>query len=530
MPDTNITAPAPIAAGILYRADTGRVLLLKRGLGGNHPGTWAFPGGGIEEGESPLEAAIRESREEVAHTPGACLELLGTTPDGVFQVFLCEGEPEFFPQLNAEHDGYVWALPDDLPQPLHPGVADWMQATVADAKPAEADAAAALDEALGVRLNFGDAWAADKATARQMDINGWFEVKANPISKVGVFPYTGRQIPGAPDPNKVYMVLRPAEELGSAETLESLKLIPWIDNHVMLGSEEQGMTPAERKGVQGVTGEDVFFDNGVIYANLKVFSESMANAIDAGKTELSLGYRCKYEASPGEFEGQAYDYVQREIRGNHLALVDAGRMGPEVAVLDGADEPNPSIPEEGAAMAEENKEGGSGLTLEQALKAIEQMAPTFELIKKLAEGQSAAPAPSSDSDPDADPDKDPNAMDNDQSKPDDKKGDQDKPGTGMDAGMTFKSFAAQAARRDRLAVSLSRHIGTFDHAEMTEAEVAAYGVQKLGLSVTPGQEAAALAGYLAAAVDPASKALPTHAQDGAGKKDSFVTRHLSKQE
>ncbi|WP_019573346.1 DUF2213 domain-containing protein [Curvibacter lanceolatus] len=524
-----VTAAAPVAAGILYRADTGRVLLLKRGMGGNHPGTWAFPGGGIEEGESPLEAAIRESREETAHTPAAGLELLGTTPDGVFQVFLCAGEPEFFPTLNAEHDGYVWALPDDQPQPLHPGVADWLTASVADDAPGD-DQVSGMDEALGVRLQIGDAWAADKASARQMDVNGWFEVKANPISKVGVFPYTGRQIPGAPDPNKIYMVYRPAEELASTETLESLKLIPWIDNHVMLGSEEAGMTPAERKGVQGVTGEDVFFEDGVVRANLKVFSESMANAIDAGKTELSLGYRCRYDPTPGEFEGQAYDYVQRDIRGNHLALVDAGRMGPDVAVLDSADEPKPPTPEEGAAMADENKEGGSGLTLEQALKAIEQVMPALKMLQEHAAGKTADPAPSADTDPNADPDKDPNAQDADQDMPEGKKPDQDKPGTGMDSGMTFKSFAAQAARRDRLAVALSKHIGTFDHAEMTESEVAAYGVKKLGLSVAAGQEAAALAGYLAAAVDPASKAVPTHAQDGAVKKSNFVTRHLGKQE
>lgn len=181
-------------------------------------------------------------------------------------------------------------------------------------------------------------------------------------------------------------------------------------------------------------------------------------------------------------------------------------------------------------MADENNEGGSGLTLEQALKAIEQVMPALKMLQEHAAGKTADPAPSADTDPDVDPDKDPNAQDTDQDMPEGKKPDQDKPGTGMDSGMTFKSFAAQAARRDRMASALSKHIGTFDHAEMTEAEVAAYGVKKLGLSVAAGQEAAALAGYLAAAVDPASKAVPTHAQDGAVKKSNFVTRHLGKQE
>jgi SPP1 gp7 family putative phage head morphogenesis protein len=59
---------APVAAGLAVRArDTGRVLMLQRGLDPNDPaaGTWEFPGGGIEDGESPLAAAVREWSEEV---------------------------------------------------------------------------------------------------------------------------------------------------------------------------------------------------------------------------------------------------------------------------------------------------------------------------------------------------------------------------------------------------------------------------------------------------------------------------------
>jgi hypothetical protein len=55
------------------------------------------------------------------------------------------------------------------------------------------------------------------------------------------------------------------------------------------------------------------------------------------------------------------------------------------------------------------------------------------------------------------------------------------------------------AARDRLASSLIRHVGTFDSAEMTAGEVAAYGCKKLGIKAPKGQEGAALAGYLAAA-------------------------------
>ena len=173
-------------------------------------------------------------------------------------------------------------------------------------------------------------------TARKSDVNGWIEIKDNPISKIGVFPYLGRSISADLDPDKTYMVLRPPEELSKPETIESFKLVPWIDEHVMLGPPESGMTAPELKGIEGVTGENVYFDiaSGRLLSNIKVFSNNLDELIKGGKRELSMGYRCRYEISSGVWNGQRYDAIQRDIRGNHLALVQEGRMGPDVAVLD----------------------------------------------------------------------------------------------------------------------------------------------------------------------------------------------------
>ena len=44
----------------------GKYLLCKRGPGGNCPFLWEFPGGKIEEGETPFEAVIREIKEELS--------------------------------------------------------------------------------------------------------------------------------------------------------------------------------------------------------------------------------------------------------------------------------------------------------------------------------------------------------------------------------------------------------------------------------------------------------------------------------
>ena len=58
--------PKLVAAGLAVQAkDTGRFLMLQRALEDkNEGGTWEFPGGKLEDGETPVEAAKREWEEE----------------------------------------------------------------------------------------------------------------------------------------------------------------------------------------------------------------------------------------------------------------------------------------------------------------------------------------------------------------------------------------------------------------------------------------------------------------------------------
>ena len=48
---------------------------------------------------------------------------------------------------------------------------------------------------------------------------------------------------------------------------------------------------------------------------------------DTGLRELSCGYNLRLEETPGVWEGQPYDAIQRDIEINHLALVDKARAG-----------------------------------------------------------------------------------------------------------------------------------------------------------------------------------------------------------
>ena len=107
-------------------------------------------------------------------------------------------------------------------------------------------------EAIAYKIKRGEDCGMD--SARKADANGWLEIKDNPISRVGVFPYLGKQIDPSLEPDKIYQVYRPAEELSNPETIESFKLLPWVDLHPskLLGAKDAGRTPAENKGIEEV--------------------------------------------------------------------------------------------------------------------------------------------------------------------------------------------------------------------------------------------------------------------------------------
>jgi 8-oxo-dGTP pyrophosphatase MutT (NUDIX family) len=106
------------SAGIIFFAGD-RVLLMKRDSLANEGGSWDFPGGGMEPGESPKQAARRETAEEAGFDYDGPLLKVMKMSNGYVAFAALLDEP-FVPVLNDEHTEYVWATFDDLPTPLHP--------------------------------------------------------------------------------------------------------------------------------------------------------------------------------------------------------------------------------------------------------------------------------------------------------------------------------------------------------------------------------------------------------------------------
>ena len=74
---TGAPRPAAVLVPVIARAEGAHVLLTRRAdTLASHTGQIAFPGGRIDPGETAVDAALREAREEVALDPGT-VEVLG---------------------------------------------------------------------------------------------------------------------------------------------------------------------------------------------------------------------------------------------------------------------------------------------------------------------------------------------------------------------------------------------------------------------------------------------------------------------
>lgn len=174
----------------------------------------------------------------------------------------------------------------------------------------------------------------DAGSARRKDENGFLHVADNPVNRVQVAPYYGYEIPDWQkyrlDPDRQYHFLRPADELEAM--VPSIKNLP-----IELDHHETDAENLPKAAVIGSMGSDARFDGEFLRVSLCFTDADAIHAIESGEIrELSMSYFFDLDMTPGSHEGQPYDGVMRNLRGNHLALVTSGRCGPRVGVRDAA--------------------------------------------------------------------------------------------------------------------------------------------------------------------------------------------------
>lgn len=188
------------------------------------------------------------------------------------------------------------------------------------------------------------------ASQREYTDEGYLKVPAR-LARCGIYKYRASelgitQIP----PDTVVRVYRPESEVFNKKSLDSFMGAVITDDHPPEMVDSKNFKKYELGTVMSAGRKDGDY----VQADLLIRDSDTIRKIEAGKEELSAGYRCQYEYElingqlvAGDYgvdesgvikkassEYGEFDVIQRNVKVNHVALVSAGRAGQEVRVFD----------------------------------------------------------------------------------------------------------------------------------------------------------------------------------------------------
>jgi len=323
----------------------------------------------LGEHGSEEEARSQESAINIAKARAAGHHIAKPTDSDDFQQFLTKqnvGDPDLEEEGIPERRGGKWVIvkngevvgeydPDVEQLHLMNGFAN---PNLAKSGPEVGSRAAQVGGEPDVQETFGAMPNMVKKDAKRYDIgqlakpvkmrNGWLKCDAF-LTRTGVFPYRN------PD-GSVRRELRLASEVFHPDALASFSMAPVTDDHPpeFLNSKNTG------KYQRGHMGERIEPDGHLVRGTMLLTSDALLKKMERGDArQVSCGYTCDLEDKQGVTDdGERYDCVQRNIRGNHVAIVPVARAGEEAHVrMDSSAWAMVSINEEGGESSSAASEG-----------------------------------------------------------------------------------------------------------------------------------------------------------------------------
>ena len=146
-----------------------------------------------------------------------------------------------------------------------------------------------------------------------------------PITRPGVFPYMRNG-------GSVSQVAKLPDEVFSKETIESANNKPLTNDHPNVGVDVRNFKTLS----VGMTDSDAHVEDNKLVVGATITDPDMIAQVKSGKRELSIGFNADVPTEYGEYGGAQYDAAQRNIKINHIAIVDRGRAGHGISIHDSA--------------------------------------------------------------------------------------------------------------------------------------------------------------------------------------------------
>lgn len=162
---------------------------------------------------------------------------------------------------------------------------------------------------------------------RETTPEGYLLCRDVPVARIGTLMYGDGEVPVTADSTGLILIQRGEEDLFDPQTMASFEGKAVTNDH-----PEEWVNPSNWKELAVGTAHSVRRGEGAeadfLIADLLITDQDAIDAVMGEKVEISLGYDADYvEISPGKG-------VQRNIFGNHVALVDKGRCGSRCSIGD----------------------------------------------------------------------------------------------------------------------------------------------------------------------------------------------------
>jgi hypothetical protein len=212
------------------------------------------------------------------------------------------------------------------------------------------------------------------ASSRTITSEGFLDASAK-IARTGIQVYSAREL-GLDGGDKRIRLYRSPEEV--SKSVKSFESKTATNDH-----PTDDVSSLTWKDVAVGDVRDVAFAGDVVNARIIVRDESAKQAVQDGKAEISCGYSFALDMTPGRTaDGQEFDGWQRDIEGNHVAIVDAGRAGPAVRIADR--DPNRSNLMKTRISTKDHKINDK-LTVPGQTITIEAEEPVIKLVQDMAD-------------------------------------------------------------------------------------------------------------------------------------------------
>lgn len=146
------------------------------------------------------------------------------------------------------------------------------------------------------------------------------------VAKVGIQEYFAKELQLDGDPFRVVRVMRPPESVFDPESLATFDTVDVTLEHPNSFVNSKNYKQLSKGHVIGAGRQD----GEHVICDIIVKDQDTIDLINAGKTELSVGYTAEYVP----VEHPDYEFIQKNITVNHVAVVDRARAGHSARFFD----------------------------------------------------------------------------------------------------------------------------------------------------------------------------------------------------